>query len=225
MTHFKHTPSERFHLTRRNMIVGMAGMAGYTAFGASLRNGITNEELLPTPRQTEGPFYPRTLPEDHDNDLVKIKGQDALALGTVLHLRGRLLHRDGTPIKNGRVEIWQCDRNGIYHHPRDAKEGRDQGFQGFGATQTDTRGGYSFRTIRPVPYTGRTPHIHVKAIAEGYRPLSTQMYDAAMAERNARDWLYNDMRADQRAAVTVTFADAGSIENGALQGNFDIVLG
>lgn len=211
-------------LTRRNMIIGMAGVAGFAAFGSPLRSLLPNQELQPTPRQTAGPFYPETPPADHDNDLVKVTGQDALALGMVLHLRGRLLDRRGTPIQNGRVEIWQCDGNGIYHHPRDAKQGRDAGFQGFGVAQTDARGFYSFRTIRPVPYAGRTPHIHAKIIADGFRALTTQMYDAARAERNARDGIYNAMRADQREAVTVAFTDAGSIEEGALRAVFDIVL-
>ena len=41
------------------------------------------------------------------------------------------------------------------------------GFQGFGHDVTDAEGAYSFRTIKPVPYSGRTPHIHVKVLVSG----------------------------------------------------------
>src|SRR5437868_11524538 len=51
-------------------------------------------------------------------------------------------------------------------------------FQGFGQTTSDGEGGYKFLTIRPVAYTGRTPHIHFVVAAPGQRRLVTQMYVA-----------------------------------------------
>ena len=52
-------------------------------------------ELTMTPEQTEGPFYPRILPVDSDNDLVQVRGSPARAMGTVLHLQGRVLDAAG----------------------------------------------------------------------------------------------------------------------------------
>lgn len=213
-------------LPRRTVLTG-AGALAIAGPGGVLTAGTARaEDLTPTPRQTVGPFYPRRLPEDHDSDLVKVTGQDAQAMGTVLHLRGRVRDRNGTIIERAQVDIWQCDANGIYHHPNDRKTGRDPGFQGFGRTLTDAQGLYGFRTIRPVPYSGRTPHVHFRIEHEGGRPLATQMFDADRAERNARDWIYRNVGGDAaRAAVTVRFTSAESIEPGALLGEFDIVLG
>lgn len=180
--------------------------------------------LPPTPAQTEGPFYPTRLPADRDNDLVQVRGQAALALGTVVHLAGRVFDTNGRPIPGARVEIWQSDSHGIYDHPRqDGTERRDQAFQGFGQTLAAADGGYGFRTIRPVPYPGRTPHIHVKLFAPDGRELTTQMYVAG-DPANERDGLFRGIPARLRERVLVKLEPANGLETGALAGTFDIVL-
>jgi protocatechuate 3,4-dioxygenase beta subunit len=85
-------------------------------------------------------------------------------------------------------------------------------------------GSYAFRTIRPVAYPGRTPHVHFAVSAPGRSPLVTQMYVAG-EPLNARDGLYASI-ADprRRAALTVALEPAGGIEEGALAGVFDVVL-
>ncbi|MDF3075060.1 MAG: pcxB [Alphaproteobacteria bacterium] len=178
---------------------------------------------MPTPRATEGPFYPTALPLDSDNDLVSVTGQQAKARGTIAHVSGRVLDSAGKPVANARVEIWQCDWQGIYLHPRDGGQNRrDTGFQGFGATTTTGDGSYRFRTIKPVAYAGRTPHIHYKVKA-GNRELTTQMYVTGEAG-NERDGLYR-MLGGNASLVTVTLAPALQIEPEAVSGRFDIVLG
>jgi len=122
------------------------------------------------------------------------------------------------------VEIWQCDALGRYHHPQD-RGGGDPNFQGFGHTVTDADGGYRFRTIKPVPYPGRAPHIHFAVMGGGLRRLTTQMYVAGHP-LNQGDWILNsvgDIRARER--LIVSLAPAADIEPGALAGQFDIVLG
>ena len=111
--------------------------------------------LAPTPAQTEGPFYPRTIPADHDADLTQIAGRDARAQGTTLYLSGHVLARDGRPRADTIVELWQCDALGRYHHVGDDGGTRDDNFQGYGTTTTDAAGRYAFKTIRPVAYPGR----------------------------------------------------------------------
>jgi protocatechuate 3,4-dioxygenase beta subunit len=178
-----------------------------------------------TPGQTEGPFYPTYLPADTDTDLVRVQGQKAQALGQITHVRGRVLNRRGEAVRGARVEIWQCDANGIYHHP--AQRGvqrRDTAFQGFGRTEVSAEGRYTFRTIRPVPYPGRTPHIHFRIDAPGAGRLTTQMYLAAEPQ-NDRDGVLRGIRdARARESVIVRLEPAGEIEAGALKGTFDIVL-
>ncbi len=177
----------------------------------------------PTPRQTRGPFYPESFPLDSDTDLVRVSGRAAQAMGEVTHLSGRILDTDGKPIPNARVEIWQCDANGVYHHPGDGRRGRmDGNFQGYGRTRAAANGGYRFRTIKPVPYPGRTPHIHFAVQAPGFQALSTQMYIEGHPQ-NARDFLYRRV-ADSGAAIAARFRPAPEIERGALKARFDLVL-
>src|SRR5712672_3509418 len=107
--------------------------------------------LATTPQQTEGQFYPVALPTDMDNDLVQVPGQAAQSMGTVLHLEGRVLDSSGRAVPGALVEIWQCDAQGIYDHPRQpGRERRDSAFQGYGRMLVDAEGHYSFRTLKPV---------------------------------------------------------------------------
>jgi protocatechuate 3,4-dioxygenase beta subunit len=181
--------------------------------------------LVATPAQTAGPFYPTTFPSDVDNDLVVKRGSDARAEGTVTHVMGRVLGLDGRPVAGATVEIWQCDARGRYLHPGDTgRQPRDSAFQGFGRAVSGADGGYRFRTVRPVPYPGRTPHIHFAVAAPGRRELVTQMYVAG-EPLNERDGLYRSIRDPrERAAVTVRLDQANGVEAGALAGTFDIVL-
>jgi len=200
----------------------LAGTAGLVGAGLALP---ARAALLATPRQTEGPFYPPELPRDDDNDLVRVTGADARALGQVTHVLGRVVDRAGRPLPGVLVEIWQCDANGRYLHPGDrGARPRDWHFQSYGRTLTDASGGYRFRTIRPVPYPGRTPHIHFKLSREGAELLTTQMYVAG-EPGNERDFLLRSVRDPAaRARLLVDLRPAGAIEAGALAGTFEIVV-
>ncbi len=159
-----------------------------------------------TPTATEGPFYPRPDMRfaDADNNLVKIQGIVERAGGEVIVLHGRVLDHDGKPANGARVEIWQCDVNGRYLHTSDrGGPARDPAFQGFGHVVTGPDGTYAFRTIKPVPYPGRTPHIHLKVLHDT-RELTTQLY-IADAPENKRDGLYQRMSAAQQRAVSMIF--------------------
>src|SRR5437868_5982605 len=139
--------------------------------------GAFAKELLLTPRQTEGPFYPDKLPLDTDNDLIVVNDSVTSAVGQVTWLSGRVLDPRGDPIRNALVEIWQCDNNGAYLHSGTGnKDHRDSNFQGFGRFLTGSKGEYYFRTIKPVPYPGRTPHIHYAVKYKGQSKFTTQCY-------------------------------------------------
>ena len=184
----------------------MLGLAALPAAGLA-------RAAIPTPGATEGPFYP--TPDmryaDADNDLVRIDGRVVSAGGEIVRLSGRVLDRAGNPVSGARVEIWQCDVNGRYLHHGDHGGERDAAFQGFGAHLTSADGGYRFRTIKPVPYGGRTPHIHVKVWAGGRERLTTQFY-LPDHPGNARDWLYRRIPEAERDLVTMRFAGSGEPE-------------
>jgi len=163
--------------------------------------------VMPTPSGTEGPFYPSTRMrfDDIDNDLVKIEGEVEQAGGEVVTLAGRVLDSAGNPISGARVEIWQCDVNGRYLHRGDSGwSSRDRAFQGFGHDLSAADGSYSFRTIKPVPYAGRTPHIHVKVLLDNRERLTTQFY-LPDHPGNKNDWLYQRVPQAKRELVTMNF--------------------
>lgn len=212
---------EHRSVSRRTLMAGMATLSTT----ALLSRPARATTLVPTPGQTEGPFYPTSLPADLDHDLVRVHGAAAQALGTVAHIGGRVLDRAGRPVSGAVVEIWQCDAQGIYRHPRAPSHDRfDGNFQGYGRVTVASDGAYQFRTIKPVAYPGRTPHIHYAVIVRGTGRFVTQMYVAG-EPLNARDGLLNAIRDPQaRRSVIIPLTAADGLEAGAVQGTFDIVL-
>ena len=77
-----------------------------------------------TPPQTEGPFYPNSLPLDTDNDLLIVNDGITPAVGEVTHLGGRILDARGNPLRNALVEIWQVDGQRVYIHTGDSQSSR-----------------------------------------------------------------------------------------------------
>ena len=171
----------------------------FTLCGALIFPGISYGSLIRTPWQGEGPFYPDRIPEDTDNDLVKNGDTSVEAGGKILILNGILVNLDSKPIIGVSIEIWQTDKNGVYLHSGSfARNTLDKKFQGFGRTKTDRNGRFSFRTIVPTEYPGRTPHIHMKLWREGKNVLTTQLYIHDHPQ-NKKDFLFQRMSlAEQR---------------------------
>ena len=188
--------------------------------------GAFAEELLRTPRQTEGPFYPDHLPLDTDNDLIVVNDSLTPAVGEITFLSGRILDAGGAPIRNALVEIWQCDRNGAYLHSGSGNaDKRDRNFQGFGRFITGSTGEYLFRTIKPVSYPGRCPHVHFAVKMKGREKWTTQCYIKG-EPTNERDGIWRSVKDEgQRAAITVDFAPLKDSKAGELAARFDIVMG
>ena len=187
--------------------------------------GALAEALMLTPDQTEGPFYPDHLPLDTDNDLLLINDSFARAVGEITHLTGRVMDAAGKPIRNAVVEIWQVDGRGVYLHSRSGGEKRDANFQGYGRFLTGPGGEYYFRTVKPVPYPGRTPHIHFAINRHGKRVLTTQLYVKGHPQ-NERDGVFRGIRDKKlQELVQSDFAPLDGSDKGELAAKFDIVLG
>ena len=218
-------------VSRRDLLKrGMAGLGlvatGSAAFPFLSTRGAFAEELIRTPSQTEGPFYPVDLPLDTDNDLIIVNDGLTSAVGQITHLTGRILDGRGEPVRNALVEIWQVDANGAYLHKGSANQGsRDKNFQGFGRFLTASTGEYYFRTVKPVPYPGRTPHIHFAIKMKGKDKFTTQCYVKG-EPGNEKDGIYQGIRDPKaRAAITVDFAPLKGSRIQELSARFDIVLG
>lgn len=177
-----------------------------------------------TPAQMPGPFYPLKFPIDRDNDLVKVNGHGGSAFGEIANVVGRVLTLDRGALAGVRIEIWQVNGYGRYHHDGDdSGKPIDPGFQGYGTALTGADGSYRFRTVKPVAYPGRAPHIHFALTRQDFGTFTTQMYVAGAAE-NERDFLLSRIR-NRTARNSLIVALAPSPETpGELAGEFNIVL-
>lgn len=188
--------------------------------------GAFAEELVRTPAQTEGPFYPDKLPLDTDNDLLVINDSINPAVGEITWLSGKIMDAKGNPVRNALVEIWQVDKHGAYLHSGSSnKDKADKNFQGFGRFITGSSGEYLFRTIKPVPYPGRTPHIHFAVKTKGRDKFTTQCYIKG-EPGNERDGILKGI-SDQkvRDSIIVPFEKMENSRIGELAARFNVVLG
>jgi protocatechuate 3,4-dioxygenase beta subunit len=211
--------------TSRRHFIAQIGAAGLASAFTTVP-GAFAQALIVTPEQTEGPYYPITLPLDTDNDLLVINSNITPAVGTVAYLSGRILDSSGTAIRNAHVEIWHADNTGAYIHPSSmGYASRDQNFQGFGRFLTGSTGEYLFRTIVPGLYTGRTRHIHMKVEVSGRPDLTTQVYFQGEPQDAADGILKGIPNAEARNSVIVPFTAVEGSEVNAVAGIFNVVLG
>jgi protocatechuate 3,4-dioxygenase, beta subunit len=211
---------------RRHFLRSLSAGAAFFAVPDLFAPGVFAEELVRTPAQTEGPFYPDKLPLDTDNDLIVINDALTPAVGEITWVSGRILDARGGPVRDALVEIWQCDQNGAYLHSGTGnREKRDGNFQGFGRFLTGSTGEYLFRTIKPVPYPGRTPHIHYAVKMKGRKELVTQCYIQGHPG-NEKDGVLRAIKDPKaKASVIVPFTPLKGSRAGELAARFDIVLG
>jgi protocatechuate 3,4-dioxygenase beta subunit len=149
-----------------------------------VQNTFAEDQLIKTPADYEGPFYPVTQQQDIDNDLTKIKGQTGVAAGDILNLSGIVLNTRSEPRAGVIIEIWQTDPQGRYKHPGDSTPGeRDLNFQYWGAAITANDGPFFFRTVIPGAYNPRPAHIHYKVLQDGKTVLTSQIYFIGTDER------------------------------------------
>ncbi len=205
--------------TRRHFIQ-TAGLSA--AFFAT--PGAFAEALVQTPKVGFGPFYPDHLPLDTDNDLILINDGTTPAIGEVSYVSGRVLGPDGEPIRNAVVEIWQADASGTYIHSQSGgdKAKADKNFQGYGRFLTGSSGEYLFRTLKPIGYPGRCPHIHYAVGVKGREKWTTelQIKDHPL---NAADVVTRSVKNPE--ALCAEFTPLPGAKAGELAAKFDLVMG
>ena len=204
----------------RNSAIGGAGIL--------FASNLWADDRMLTPEQTSGPFYP--IPEIkkqpfYDADLTRKAADAPVAEGEIILVRGQVVDVHGDPLANSIVEVWQACAAGRYNHPQDNNPAPlDPNFQYFARIETDKDGKYSFKSIRPGKYPGRTPHIHYQISSKGFDDLTTQMYFEMHAKDNERDGVYRSLDKNQRESVTVALAKDDKAD-GLVAGDFTIVLG
>ena len=196
-------------LNRRQLLLGSAATLALPAL-ASPRPSMVD--------MTDGPFYPPAawrhsgpLAGDWDADLTRVQrgGQVLVARGEHLGLELGVADGQGRAIDGVVVEIWQCDAMAQYRHPRVARAegGYDEGFQGWGQARSGRDGRLALRTIRPVAYPGRTPHIHVKLRHASFGEFTSQLFVDG-EPGNERDFLWRSVPEARRAALAMPLQPA-----------------
>jgi uncharacterized protein (TIGR03437 family) len=159
-THLKlHMPPSKFNekLDRRRMLA-LVGAASATAVlgGANKADAAT---CLPTPAQTEGPYF---VEENlNRSDIRSDPATGVIRPGTLLTIKMTVSLSTNSAcalLPGARVEIWHCDALGTYS---DVGNARNQEFLR-GYQITDENGVVNFTTIYPGWYMGRAVHIHFK---------------------------------------------------------------
>jgi protocatechuate 3,4-dioxygenase beta subunit len=214
--------------SRRQMLEMAIGLGGFTLTGGL--GSISAQEIkrILTPEQIMGPFYPLVRPLDQDADLTVIKGRRGQAEGKVIHLSGRVLNRNGEPVRGAKIELWQANANGRYAHATDTNRSPlDPNFQGYGVQFTDAKGQYRFKTIKPgaypiSPVVMRPPHIHFDIAGKNDR-LITQMYfpDDPL---NEKDSIFNELGSHKDAAIGKILPSTKELGTDSLVLTWDIVL-
>ncbi|HEV7234445.1 MAG TPA: protocatechuate 3,4-dioxygenase [Sphingorhabdus sp.] len=176
-------------MTQHNPVSRRAFGGSLLAVGALAASRAVAAPMV-TAESPMGPFYPTGYSGDDDLDMTMLKGRPARALGDVIEVSGRVLDRQGDPMRGAKIELWQANANGRYAHSNDISAGAlDPNFQGLARLVTGPSGEWRIRTIRPNLYGRRTRHIHFDVSGRAHR-LMAQMYFPEDAEKNASDGLY-----------------------------------
>jgi protocatechuate 3,4-dioxygenase beta subunit len=136
-------------VARLALALALVILAGGAASGA----GSAPSACTPTRADALGPYYEPGAP-------VRSK------VGTGGYvLTGRVLAaRTCRPLARARIEFWLVNEQGEY----------DDAHRATVFSRRDGR--YRFESNRPVGYSGRPPHIHVRVSTRGFRTLVTQHY-------------------------------------------------
>ena len=161
-----------------------------------------------TPWQTVGPFFHDALPFPDGSAIVGAARPGAFTL------HGQVYDGDGAPIPDALLEVWQADEEGTFNQqPGIFAAPAEDGFRGFGRSDTDAEGHYTFTTVKPagVPTEDgvqQAPHLAVSVFARGMlRRAVTRIYFEDSPENTADPFLSSVE--DGRAGTLVATREEG----------------
>ncbi|TDX01581.1 intradiol ring-cleavage dioxygenase [Dinghuibacter silviterrae] len=170
---------ERKHFLRNGAgLIGLVGLAPLLQDCKKQHEATsTSSDCTVTPQETAGP-YPYDLSADsaiYRTDITE--GKTGVPLSLTLTVVNT--NNDCAAIKDARVDIWHCDKDGYY------SEYSVSGYLGTedntgktflrGIQSTDASGQVKFTTIYPGWYTGRVTHIHVEVYVNSVLKSTTQL--------------------------------------------------
>ncbi|MFJ1709490.1 protocatechuate 3,4-dioxygenase subunit beta [Kitasatospora sp. NPDC088346] len=207
---------------------------GYTPYRSTLLRH-PRRPLVPLrdPEAVEltGPAFGTTDVTALDHDLTRQHPGEPL--GERIKVTGRVLDRDGHPVRGQLVEVWQANASGRYAHRRDDHPAPlDPNFTGAGRCLTDDRGAYEFVTVKPGAYPWRNhlnawrpAHIHFSLFGTAFtQRLVTQMYfpgDPLLGHDPILQSVTDD---DARRRLVATYDHELSTAERSLGYRWDIVL-
>lgn len=168
-----------------------------------------------TPSQTVGPFFAYALtPHDYElNEIFFTDLRTADASGKAIRIEGYVIDGDGEPIIDAMLEIWQADGEGRYSAGA-RQHGANSSFTGFGRSDVDSNGFFSFETVKPGQVPGpngslQAPHINVSVFARGLlKQLFTRIYFEGEAA-NAADPILALVPEDRVPTLVATRRERG----------------
>jgi len=143
---------------------------GYAPLTPACMDGHRARATLPS---APGPYFKPDSPE-RGNFI------DGKSDGHPITLEGRVLSRSCQPVAHALLDLWHADQDGLYD---------EVGFRYRGHIYSDTQGRYTFHTMEPAVYPGRTRHFHFKVQAPGRSVLTTQLFFPG-EPRNRTDQLF-----------------------------------
>ena len=168
---------------------------------------------------------------DMNNNLLLFK-KNKSPIGQKIIIKGKVINRNGNPLKDIIIEIWQANAAGKYRDKNDTHNATiDPNFLGYGVTKTNSNGDYKFKTILPGAYpwgnhnnAWRPKHIHFSIINESISDrLCTQMYFPNDFLLNY-DPIFNSIAKKYRNSLIAKFDNKNNIVPNFLVFTFDIIL-
>ncbi|RVX72279.1 hypothetical protein B0A52_04483 [Exophiala mesophila] len=136
-----------------------------------------------------GPFFRHDHPIREKGDSISFNTPSD---GVPVYMYGQVLDSvTKKPLANATIDVWEASTNGLYE--QQDKDQVDCNLRG--KFVTDKNGEYAFYCLRPtpypIPYDGpagkllqlldrhpyRPAHIHLIVLIEGYKPITTQIFD------------------------------------------------
>lgn len=212
----------------RRDFIKTAGLLGATSFvpvGKVLTETVgtaKGADCVLIPIETAGPFPLdlSTNPAFFRQDVRENKA------GVLLHLKLKIIGNGNClPMENLRVNIWHCDKDGLYsgysqpNNPGQAGLTYLRGYQ-----FTDAHGEVEFITIFPGWYNGRICHIHFQVyVSSSYAAISQLTFDIApkQAIYTANPGIYTKGTDPMTLAADNIFSDGYAYQIATLTPNSD----